>query len=584
MKYYISINSWNLLESFVTESLSPFAFYSKRNFGNNLSRYISSANDKINFLVLSANDNGGDYSLEVDESILDKASIKPVKNLKTLFTYSKTVYYKVGQVAFRFANQSLLDAFIAETQILLKVKCIDKYKPDFFLKEVKGKKASVTLQRLGESFSFEQHEFIYNDNRFNLIKGAIVGYVCGELTASGSGYQRLISMIKDIKNSFAGLNTQIMVNGIEVQNPEEYIIKLRECKKLFGDIRKDKTNNFDILTQVFMEIRNLAFLRCSELAIYKSSDWNLTYEKLISQKRDLEYRINQIEGENNITAIKNELQQIKEQERHMGESQGKARAYFKKGSPEYELKCHLKDLLKEFKDNNEHYKSLLRELDHINQKIIDSTSEKSQYDDAISSLFARVSDITNDLQKKIEAGKTLNAVELAPLKYYSNGIIQLDDSAVDIAEMEFFNVLLRIIIDRNTLRPISDAYILSLIEDAAKEYKACASSITDNGIKIISCLRNYWKYKHNTASSFAIPNDMPVLQAIMAFFLKPFGFDQIERYMLNKKFTEKKYAMMLWAACNGYADLPKTFTAILYQDKSYYKDMDDLLQIIYDSL
>ena len=35
MKYYISINSWNLLESFVTESLSPFAFYGKRNFGNN---------------------------------------------------------------------------------------------------------------------------------------------------------------------------------------------------------------------------------------------------------------------------------------------------------------------------------------------------------------------------------------------------------------------------------------------------------------------------------------------------------------------------------------------------------------------
>lgn len=73
---------------------------------------------------------------------------------------------------------------------------------------------------------------------------------------------------------------------------------------------------------------------------------------------------------------------------------------------------------------------------------------------------------------------------------------------------------------------------------------------------------------------------MPVLQSIMSFFLKPFGFDQIERYMMNKKYTEKKYAMMLWAACNGYAALPKTFTSVLYQDKANYMDMDALLEDI----
>ena len=58
------------------------------------------------------------------------------------------------------------------------------------------------------------------------------------------------------------------------------------------------------------------------------------------------------------------------------------------------------------------------------------------------------------------------------------------------------------------------------------------------------------------------------------------GFDQIERYMTNKKYTEKKYAMMLWAACNGYAALPKTFTNVLYQDKTNYIDMDNLLEDI----
>ena len=77
---------------------------------------------------------------------------------------------------------------------------------------------------------------------------------------------------------------------------------------------------------------------------------------------------------------------------------------------------------------------------------------------------------------------------------------------------------------------------------------------------------------------------MPVLQSVMSFFLKPFGFDQIERYMMNKKFTEKKYAMMLWAACNGYAALPKTFTSVLHQDEENYMDMDNLLEDIMHQL
>lgn len=584
MKYYISINSWNLLESFVTESLSPFAFYDNRNFGNNLSRHKSNSNEKINFLILSLTDNGGEYAIEIEDAILDKDSIKPVKNLKTMFTYNKTIYYKKGHVAFRFSHKSLVDAFMAESQILFEVKCIEKYKESFFVKEIKEKKASVTLQRVGESFSFEQQDFIDKDNKFNLIKGAIVGYVRGELTASGLEDQRLISMIKDLKNSFTGLNTQIMVNSIEVPNPEVYIIKLRECKKMYCDIRKEKTNGFDILTQLFMEIRKFSSLRYSELAAFKSTNWNITYEKLLSRKQDLENQIYQVEIENNITNIREELNQIKEQERLIGKFQGKTRVYFKKDTPEYARKCQLKDLIKEFEDNNAHYQSLCRELDSTNKKIIASTSGISQYDNAIGALFSRVSDIINDLQKKIDAGKTLNRVGLSPLKCAVNGSIQLEDTTVDSAEMEFFNILLSILTKRDTLEPISEAFILTLIEETANQYKACLSSTTEKGKRLIACLRDYWKYKHNKNQGFVIPEDMPILQSIMAFFLKPFGFDQIERYMLNMKYTEKKYAMMLWGAYNGYAALPKTFTAILYEDESYYKEMDDLLQVIYNSL
>ena len=584
MKYYISINSWNLLESFVTESLSPFAFYKKRNFGNNLSRFINNNNEKINFLVLSTNDSGGEYTIEIDDAILDKSNIKPIKNLKTSFSYSKTIYYKIGFVKFRFASQALLDSFIAESQILFEVKCVEKYKSAFFIKDIKEKKTSVTLQRLGESFSFEQQNFISNDNKFNIIKGAIVGYVRGELTATNNEDQQLLTMIKDIKNSFAGLNTQIMVNNIDIQNPEFFIIKLRECKKLYFNVLKEKTNSFDILTQLFLEIRNIVSLRTNKLNYYESNDWKLKYEKLISQKQDLENQICKIERENNLILIKNELQQIKDQERLIGKSQGKTRIYFKKDTLEYNRKSQLKEMLKTFENENEHYKLLLQKLNDINQSIVDYTNEKNQYDNAINALFSRISDITNDLQKKFENKKPLNKVNLAPISIDTNGSLVLNDPTVDNIEIEFFNILLYIIINRNTLEPISDFYILSLIEHAANEYKLSKTATTHKGKTLIECLRNYWKYKNNLIGEFTIPNDMPILQSIMAFFLKPFGFDQIERFMLNKKYTEKKYSMMLWAACHGYATLPKTFTSILYQDNIYYHEMDNLLYEIYNSL
>lgn len=53
MFYYISTNSWNLLESFVSESISPFSFYQVRGYGNNLSRYLDGTNERANYLIVS---------------------------------------------------------------------------------------------------------------------------------------------------------------------------------------------------------------------------------------------------------------------------------------------------------------------------------------------------------------------------------------------------------------------------------------------------------------------------------------------------------------------------------------------------
>ena len=180
MKYYIEISSWNLLESFVTESISPFSFYQERNFGNNLSRYLSGNNERNNHLILSTKDLGGDFSICVDETLVDKSVLEPTK-LKTVFVYPKTIYYRQGLVHFRFGTNDLIDSLKAESQILLEVKCIEKYMSSFYVEKVETIER-MGLLKLGNIFSFNKQAYIDFDNSYNRKKGAVVGYTRGLYT------------------------------------------------------------------------------------------------------------------------------------------------------------------------------------------------------------------------------------------------------------------------------------------------------------------------------------------------------------------------------------------------------------------
>ena len=250
MIYYINVTSWNLLESFVTESLSPHAFYSERSYGNNLSRYLDGGHELSEFLVLSTRETKSEYSILVDGELLDNESLSPVKSHSTLFTYNKTIYYKKGLVSFRFSTEDLLNALEAEAHILLDVKCIEKYKADFFIGN-RGYKSVDVSSKLSNGLSFDKVNHVSIDNKFNALKGAIIGYARGVLTSSNSSEQALKSDLIAIKNLFAGLNTSIMMSGDAVQNPDNITMSIQKAKSAYDILRQVKTNLFDILLQQF---------------------------------------------------------------------------------------------------------------------------------------------------------------------------------------------------------------------------------------------------------------------------------------------------------------------------------------------
>ena len=576
MQYYIEISSWNLLESFVTESISPFSFYSERNFGNNLSRYLSGEKEKSNYLILSTQDFGGDITLIIDDSLIDKAYLYPIKKFTAnpVFTYPKTIYYRKGLVKIRFSNSKLKDSLIAESQILLEVKSLEKFVAEFYVKN-KTIENKATISNLKEkSFLLERQSFIDFDIKFNKIKGAIVGYTRGQYTTSDETTLKLQNCLRDIKNSFGGMNTQIMMSDVFDENTD-LSDRIRNCKDLYFKTI-GKVNSFDVLLDQYEEVINLAKMRSEEKKqLFKN---NQKKDNLLKEKTYIEDCISRIEESFNIIEVRKELDSIKALEKANGERIGKSRLYFKKDTVEYERKQLLKNLIEEFENGNAEYIQYKNRLYQVEQELND---DSNKFDNILSAIFTRISDILNDLIKNASSITNGGIVDLSHVSISDSLYLS---SNTDDSEICYFNILLNCILNNTTPKQLSEHSVLLVLEESANLFKSTPFSGVDSGKMILNTLREYWSYKNQRVDSFNIPEGMPILQSIMSFFVKPLGFDQIERYMMIKKFPSKAYAFMLWGAWIGFADMPKTFTNVLYQNNDINFIIDNKLEDILSKL
>lgn len=570
MKYFIEISLWNLMESFVTESISPFTFYHERKFGNNLSRYLSGDKERYNHLILSTKDLGGDFSICIDETLIDCTLLNAVKGSTTIFMYPKTIYYRQGFVNFRVSINALVDSLVADSQILLEVKCIEKYLSAFYVEEVEREERK-SLLKLDNQFSFDMGTYVEFDNFYNKIKGAVVGYSRGFYTSSDESNIMLQNELRELKNSFGGYNTKIMMSDIYVKN--EYIEhQICKCKELyFAQI--GYSISFDVLVAQFQEIEKLANLKAKENQKQMSPNRNKEIEELKRKKTEIEGQLYELDIQYNIFEVKHELDKIKEKEKVNGERKGKNREYFKRGTQEYERKKQLKLIIEDFEKNNPKYRELKGCLNQIEQEL---REDPNKYDSTLSAIFSRVSDILNDLIKKASMVTNKDAINLSNL-LIDGEVVSIENSS-NSPEICYLNILLKQIIQLSNKVMLSEHAVLQLLVDSATDFKKDTLSESDKGQKMLDCLRDFWQYKNQKKDCFSLPDDdMPIFQSIFSFFVKPLEFEQIERYMLLKKFTQKAYAFMLWGAWIGFADIPKTFTKTLYSNEVLTKDIDDFL-------
>ena len=198
-----------------------------------------------------------------------------------------------------------------------------------------------------------------------------------------------------------------------------------------------------------------------------------------------------------------------------------------------------------------------------------AVSGTTQYDASLEALFTRFSDNINNILKtlKKQISTSEQTVTLDNIVFHKGLHIIEDESDI---EYQYFDIVLNFILNnpngKNSV--VSDNKILDIISNTGKIFKEKFPSLDAKGDLILNTIRDYWQYKKQKKDNFSIPQDMPVLQAILSFFIKSRGFDQIERFMMNRAYHHKELAYMLCGCLMGYAALPKTLTSVIYsQDK-----------------
>ena len=479
MKYWIIIDSWNLMETFTTESLSPHSFYLNRSFGNDLTRYISKNGELFNNLVLYKKEPLADYALEIDSSLIDESIILTSK--KDYVLYPKTIYYRKGLVRFRFKDEASIKGFIAESKIIFEVKTIEKYSDSFFINDGKANKTQRIYRN--ESISFELNDYIQIDNLFNSVKGGVISYVCGEKSTTSTENQSLFLALTSLKNMVAGLNTIIMMGEEKIIDYSPYKIALVKTKNDFlkSEFKKN-INTFEVLKHILDEIISLSSLRLDVITHQKSPNYALEIKEMEKKKNEYKELLYILE-ESNIGEIKKELRIIKDQEIENGVKEGKKRKFFPKDSPEYLRKKELKLLIEKYKNKNEEYKQTYNEYKAIESSLDKSVVGVTQYDSSISALFIRFSDNINSILKNIKVnqnnGNYVNTHTLPSIEL-KNNTIRVSIESVSKEEEVMFNIILNYLISNPNGKQstISDSKIITIVEESGKLFSMQEESTT----------------------------------------------------------------------------------------------------------
>ncbi len=576
---WLPIELWNLNELFTTESISPISFYRERNFGNPVNRNQGIIEDTNNLILFDeAVENS--ILLEVSNTLLDSNFLTEIKSSKKgklkSFEYSKTIYLKNRHFNIHFSSGEKLNEFLNNTFMLLEVKTTNKYKNELKVIDVMPEKKAFYQSKL---ISDKSRLEPFYDKAFNQIKGLIYGYLIGSIGTLGEKEQSLVSDLLKLKNSIGSVHTEIALseeyNGFWLINIRKQV---KDCQKSYFDNFGKQSDVLDTLQLRLEEIDNLNKMRCNELLKQKSPSYKRDFEKEQNSLEKIKQTLYKYEDENEITSLREELEHIKQEEKRKGELKGKTREYYKIGTEEYDRKQELKNLISRLEENEE-YQKLKREVNIYEERLRNFQFGMTQFDTSITEQFSRISEYLHEITKNTtnyflsinnksnkfpEISFKIDILRLAD--FYSNRKSEYEDFSVVLPsslvsnlnefELQLLSITVNAILSKpqGRLGNFSEQNILEIIKDIGEH-------LPENSFK--QTLRDYYKYRIGKNDTFNFPENS-VMANIIVFLMKLNGHDQINKMLVAKNIHNRQIAFLLYGAYLGFANMPKTFTNIIF--------------------
>lgn len=560
-RYWIITSQWSLIDSMATESVSPHSFYCERSFGSDLSRYVEGS-ERANHLLLITEEPKGNYAIQLSEELIDSSLLMPCNKKRTMLLYPKSIHFRKGMVRFRFASEELMKTFIAETDIMLEVKCTSKYREDFYVSE---SGTDFNESHTTDCLALESQEISINkENSRNYIKGSVIGFARGCLINSEkqevTDYRTALNALK---NSLTGMHTRLLLDSDYLPDMS-FIRQIESVEVLHRKAFGNEVTSFKVMAKLFTDLLGILKERHHELQIMKSPGHASIIRSIETEMQHTLMEIEKIELDSNINEYVRELNMIKAEEKRMGRAAGKNRQYFPKGSAERARKEYLKSVIEDFMKNNSVYRELTGKVSEIKSRLAEIAMGSTKYDGALAPAFNSLSDIIVDLMEHIKKDSPAAEVNLAYLSLTPEGNLSICTKDFSEAESEYYTILLKAALDHplTELRPLSFKDIMDVLLSSAKEYSSNSKTIgTSDGQAIRNALLALWRYKNNQPGGEIIyPEGMDLMAAVMAFLVKGNDFQQMERYAANRGIRNMQYALALQGAMIGFASLPRTFT------------------------
>jgi hypothetical protein len=139
------------------------------------------------------------------------------------------------------------------------------------------------------------------------------------------------------------------------------------------------------------------------------------------------------------------------------------------------------------------------------------------------------------------------------------------------SELQLLSVAVNSILSKpqGRLGNFSEQNILEIIKDIVEH-------LPENTDK--QTLRDYYEYRIGKNDSFTFPINS-VMASIVIFLMKLNGHDQINKMLVAKNIHNRQIAFLLYGAYFGFANMPKTFTNIVFDSDNtdLYSYIDNYL-------